>query len=258
MIEKIKSAVREAGKLMLNDEKAEVFVKEGHANLVTERDIAVQGYIIKALSEILPDSCFFAEEKKDNVLTDEYTWIIDPIDGTLNFIHNRRCSCISVALCKNKKPVIGVIYDPYHDELYYAERGKGSWCNDRELHVADTDYNLSVISLGSSPYDSNLAEKTMEAAKYFLLQCADIRRKGSAALELCDLAAGRLDGMFELKLSPWDYSAGFLIAEEAGAIVSTPEFDIPDYSAPHCVLAATPKCFDSMLKVIADVYLNNK
>ncbi len=258
MLEEIKSVVYEAGKLMLNNEKAEIFVKEGHANLVTERDLAVQKYLIKALSEILPDSCFFAEEKSDNTLTNAYTWIIDPIDGTLNFIHNRRCSCISVALCKDKHPIIGVIYDPYHDEIYYSEKGHGAWCNGIKLHAANTDYNLSVISLGTSPYYSDLVDKTMEAAKQFLIQCADIRRKGSAALELCDLASGRIDGVFELKLSPWDYAAGFLIAKEAGAIVATPDAKELDYSAPHCVIAATEKCFDNMLKVISEVYLNNK
>ncbi|NLD88433.1 MAG: inositol monophosphatase [Clostridiales bacterium] len=255
MLEKIKYAVKEAGKLILSDDASEIYIKEGHANLVTQRDIAVQEYIINALSEILPGSHFFAEEKSDNELTDEYTWIIDPIDGTLNFIHDRRCSSISVALAKDKEVIIGVIYDPYKDELYYAEKGRGAWCNGKGIHVANTEYKYAVISFGTSPYRSDLTEKSMEIAKKFMLSCADIRRIGSAAIEFCDLASGRTDGFFELELSPWDYAAGFLIASEAGAIVSNPGCEKVSYDRPHCTVAAIPGCFEGVYNTVAEIYL---
>lgn len=208
--------LRKAGDLMLSWENPQVFAKGGHADFVTEADVAVQEFLMEELARLYPSASFFAEEKKDNVLTDSLTFIIDPIDGTTNYFRRRACSMICVGAVENKRPVLGAIYDPYQDRLYHAEKGKGAWCNGERLHVSREPIQRALIGLGTSPYYDELMELTGRTVGALMPRIADLRRTGSAAMELCDIASGRSDGCFEWLLQPWDYCAGVLLVEEAG------------------------------------------
>ena len=129
---------RKAGEFFLERELTEIVSKEGHANYVTNIDCRVQAYLEEALGRLMPGSRFIGEEKENQALGDELTWIVDPLDGTTNMIHDYRLSAVSIALCRMKKPVLGLIWQPYTGELFYAETGAGAFMNDRPIHVTGT------------------------------------------------------------------------------------------------------------------------
>ena len=250
MLDAVRSIVLEAGDLMLSMSDAAVFQKEGHANFVTEADTAVQDFLMQNLQKAVPEAVFFAEEKEDNRLGDEYTFIIDPIDGTTNFFRQLHCSCISVALLYQKQPILGVVYDPYRNELFHAEKGKGAFLNDKPIHVSEMPFENGLVNIGSSPYYPDKIEKTFEAAKLFVKNCADVRRSGSATIDICSVAAGRTDMMYEFRLSPWDYAAASFIVAEAGGKFGA--FDGEDFSYEHPIpfMAASAVCFDRMKELL--------
>lgn len=230
-----------------------VRTKSGDADFVTIYDESVQGRLIEGISDLFPDSRFFAEEKS-NSEEDTKTglcFVIDPIDGTTNFIHNLRASAISVALLVEGIPEFGLIYDPYNDEIYSAKRGSGAYCNGKSIHVSARKLSEAVISFGTSPYNkTELAERGFEIAKKIFMNCADIRRSGSAALDMVNVACGKLDGFFECLLSPWDYAAGSLIVREAGGSVTDFNGNNVSFSCPSAVLCSNNSVKDAILTVI--------
>ncbi len=242
MKQELQAIIRQAGEIILNAETFRVEQKEGHANFVTSVDEEVQRFLIRELQKLLPDSCIIGEEQENDALTTSPTWVVDPLDGTTNFIHNYRFSAISVALLENSVPVAGVVYQPYTQELFYAEKGKGAFLNDQPIHVSSTPIEHALVGFGTSPYNVELAEKSMNAALHFLKHAADVRRCGSAALDLAYVAAGRQDVYFELILRPWDYAAGSLLVQEAGGCFAMPTLEKADYGQTTAVLAANPQC----------------
>lgn len=172
---------------------------------------------------------------------------MDPIDGTLNFMRGRNCSAVSIALLKHKQPVIGVIYCPFDDEMVTAERGKGAFLNGKRIHVSDTPFENAMVAMGTSPYNSALAKKTLDKAMRFLLEAGDLRRTGSAAIDLADVACGRSDLFFELQLSPWDIAAGSLIVEEAGGIFCEFEEEERTFDKKVAILASNGACCEKAL-----------
>ncbi len=222
MREKLMQIARTAGEFFSARSLSRIDQKEGHANFVTNIDREVEEYLQQALLSLVPGSRIIGEEKENDALTDAPTWIVDPVDGTTNLIHDYRCSAVSIALCENRSPVAGLIWQPYTQEMFYAEAGRGASLNGKEIHVSETPFDKALIAVGTAPYHAELAEKSMELALAFLHSCADIRRSGSAAVDLAYLAAGRLDAFFELNLKPWDYAAGSLIVREAGGVFTMP------------------------------------
>lgn len=243
MTDKLLSIVRAAGELMLSFRRPETYQKEGHANFVTQADLAVQSFLIEKLREVLPEAVFLAEEQENPELSDAPTFIIDPIDGTTNFIRGRRCSAISVALVKNREAAMGIVLNPYNNEAFHAQKGMGAFLNGEPIHISQIPFSQALVSFGTSPYRTELASQTLRTAERFLLAAADLRRTGSAALDLCDVACGRSDVFWELSLSPWDFAAGALIVQEAGGIVGCPGGDPLPLHRKSAVLAANPLCF---------------
>lgn len=241
----LQTIIRKAGEIIIHAESFRVEQKEGHANFVTTVDEEVQSFLIRELLALLPESCIIGEEQENAPLTDEPTWVIDPLDGTTNFIHNYRFSAISVALLENREPVIGTVYQPYTQEMFYAEKGKGAFLNDHPICVSHTQMESALVGFGTSPYNTELAEKSMRAALYCLQNAADVRRGGSAALDLAYVAAGRQDVYFELILRPWDYAAGALLVKEAGGCFAQPLLSQTDYGLSTAVLAANPECMST-------------
>ena len=247
---KVSEIVQEAGNLIKSIPRPQVYTKEGHANFVTEADMASQKFLIEHLTPLLPDAYFFAEEKEDNQLAPGWNWIIDPIDGTTNFIRDYKASTISVGLVKDGEGVLGLVLDPYRGELFTGIRGQGAFCNGTPIHVADVPTANALIAFGTAPYYQELKEATFAMAKEAAVRCGDLRRSGSAALDLCHVAMGRMDGFFELRLSPWDYAGSSVILREAGALIGTAPGREFSYQKPQTILAGAPKVY-SVLEEIA-------
>ena len=233
--------VQEAGKLIQSIPRPQVYTKEGHANFVTEADMASQKFLIEHLAPLLPQAHFFAEEQEDNRLAPGWNWIIDPIDGTTNFIRDYRASTISVGLIQDGVGMMGLVLDPYRGELFSAIRGQGAFCNGEAIHAADVPTSSALVAFGTAPYYQELKAATFAMAQEVALSCGDLRRSGSAALDLCHLAMGRLDGFFELRLSPWDYAGSSVILREAGAVIGSAPGQEFSYQQPQVILAGAPK-----------------
>lgn len=218
--------VKECGKVILNAdrEKMAIDIKSGVADLVTEYDKNIQDQLKAGLKKILPEAKFIGEEGSGDELTDKgFAFVVDPIDGTTNFIKDYHHSAISVALLKDKEVVAGVVYNPYLDEIFSAIKSQGAFCNGKRISVSSSPISNALVLFGSSPYQKDLFPKTLEVISEYFYQALDIRRSGSAALDLCCVACGRADIYLELQVSPWDFAAGKLIVEEAGGIVTTLE-----------------------------------
>lgn len=221
LAQKAGEAVRQAGALVRGLEHPEVYTKEGHANFVTEADLASQRFLMERLAPLLPEAHFFAEEQEGNQLYPGYNWIVDPIDGTTNFMRGYRPCAISVGLVKDGGGVLGLVYDVWADELFSALQGQGAFCNGKPIQAAETPMERALIVFGTALYNRKWARPTFAAAEEVFLHCGDLRRSGSAALDLCSVAAGRSDGFFELYLSPWDFCGASVILREAGAFICT-------------------------------------
>ena len=223
MIERICAIVRECGEFIKNADRSSIRIdeKSGRANFVTEYDRMVQDKLKEGLLKIVPEAHFLGEEGEEHGFSVEGKYfIVDPIDGTTNFIKDYHMSCISVALVVDGRAEIGVVYNPYLDEMFWAKKGEGAFCNGVKLAVSKEPLSNGIVLFGTSPYNAELSERTFETAFSYFKKALDIRRSGSAALDLCAVAAGRAELYFELILSPWDYAAGALIVQEAGGIVT--------------------------------------
>lgn len=222
-LEQVKGIVLEAGAFLKNREAAAHVTVKGVADYVTEVDKQVQNFIEKSLGERYPEIQFLGEEKNnDNIDLSGKVWVLDPVDGTTNLIHDYRRSCISLALVENSEIVAGVIYQPYTEELFHAERGKGAYLNGKRIHVSGVKtMDESLVTIGTSPYDKEALGKISFQNFYrVFMDCQDIRRSGSAAIDIAEVAAGRTDAFFEKKLNIWDYAAGALLIEEAGGVAT--------------------------------------
>ena len=253
MLERLEQIARRAGEGILARPEFETHEKTGHANFVTTIDEQTQRFLEEETHKLLPEARIIGEEKENSDLTEEYTWVIDPVDGTTNLIHDYRQSAISIALLRDKRPVLGLIYQPYSREMFTAELGKGAYLNGKPIHVAQNDAAHALVAFGTSPYNAELAERGIALAYRYLRTCTDIRRTGSAAIDLTNLACGRTDAYFELRLSPWDFAAGALIVSEAGGVFTMPLSPTGlDFSRPQAVLAATPACFDAVYGIFEE------
>ena len=240
LVNEICVLVKECGKVILNAdrEKMAIDIKSGVTDLVTEYDKNIQNQLQCGLKKILPDAKFIGEEGSSDELSDDgYAFIVDPIDGTTNFIKDYRHSAISVALLKGKEVVAGVVYNPYLDEIFYAIKGDGAFCNGEKISVSSNPIGKALVLFGTSPYDKNLFPKTIEVLSKYFNEALDIRRSGSAALDLCTVACGRAELYFELQVSPWDFAAGKLIVEEAGGVVATIDGEPLSFDGKTSILA---------------------
>ena len=221
------SAIKDAGEIILSADKdrggVAVDEKSGSSNFVTQYDVAVQNFLIERIGKILPEAVFLAEEKAndDSAARAECCIIIDPIDGTANFINGYRHSSISVAILNSGDTVFGAVYTPYNRELFTAVKGGGAKLNGNPISVVERPIERAMVAFGTTPYAKDtMTDKTFELMRRFFLNANDLRRLGSAALDLAYLAAGRNDIFFEAMLQPWDFAAGALLVTEAGGIIT--------------------------------------
>ncbi len=219
--QEILEIVREAANIVKNAERSgmEQHSKLNFRDFCTEYDEKVQAFLIGKLTEIMPDAKFIGEEDGKRVENLEgYVFIIDPIDGTSNFTLDYHHSCVSVGLAKDGETVLGIVINPYLGEEFVAEKGKGSYLNGERLKMRNTDLTHTLLGFGTSPYHLNLCEETFAFIHDIYPHVIDVRRSGSAALDICYCACNRTGAFVELILCPWDYAAGSLIVEEAGGV----------------------------------------
>jgi len=235
------------------DADGDICAKSGDANYVTVFDVKVQNYLIGEIKKVFPDAVFLAEEQDNDpsVLQGDHCFIIDPIDGTTNFIRNYKQSSISVAMFSGGKAVLGIVYNPYLDELFSATEGNGAFLNGERIFVSEKSLSEAVIGFGSSPYyKEELGRKTFDSLFSIFMRCADVRRTGSAAIDLANVAAGRIDGFFEMRLSPWDIAAGYILIKEAGGVITDLYGKDMDLSAQSSVVAGSLKVHGALLSCL--------
>ncbi len=221
MLEQIIPIVRQAGEIILSarDIAGQTHEKTSAADLVTEYDLAVERFLKEKLPPLVPGSIFFGEEEKENADPGQgWAFIVDPIDGTTNFVRGLRQSAVSVALAKDGTVEYGVVYNPYRDEMFSARRGGGAFLNGAPIHVSSRPLSKGIFSMGTSIYRPEYFARTMRLTEQLFRRSCDFRRLGAAALDFCDVACGRTEAFFEFSLCPWDYAAGSLLVEEAGGM----------------------------------------
>ena len=246
-------AARQAGDVIArNVDRFDAFtVTEKATNdYVTEIDRAAERRIIDTIRRSYPDHAILAEESGSQGCSD-FQWIVDPLDGTTNFVHGFPHVAVSIAVRHRGRTEHAVVFDPLRQELFTASRGSGAQLDSRRIRVA-TRPNLKGALLGSGlPFrELDRLESHVKTLKTLVAGSAQVRRSGSAALDLAYVAAGRLDGFWEFGLSPWDIAAGALLVQEAGGIVAEPNGG-DDYIGSGHVAAANPRVLRAMLRVIA-------
>jgi myo-inositol-1(or 4)-monophosphatase len=255
-----KATATRAGDLIVQERSQETLQRnfKGEHELVTQADLKADALISELIRQAFPNHLIMSEELApeigDIATLDQDLWIVDPIDGTVNYAHGHCQSAVSIAHVHNNEIVAGVVYNPFTREMFWAEAGSGAFLNDIPIQVArETDPRRAIIATGF-PYHKTTLEPMLTRVAKILRQCADIRRLGAASLDICWVAAGRLDGYYE-SLNLWDFAAAQLIAREAGAQYGHFS-DVPAGVDPqfHCddILVANPVLFPLLRDILQD------
>lgn len=234
-----------AGTLLLDrPAKLDIDTKSSDIDIVTQMDRASEKLIVDAIRDARPDDGIIGEEGADRPSKSGYTWVIDPIDGTVNYFYNMHGWSVSIAVKDDKGPIVGVVYAPTLNSMYTATRGGGAFLNGAPIKCNDpVELNRAMISTGFH-YRDEIRKLEVEQFNKLILKVRDIRRNGSAALDICHVAAGLVDGYFEMGLYPWDRDAASLIATEAGAEVLVQE-DLTIAAGPHLHKILSAELFES-------------
>lgn len=246
--------VEQAGAILLDRAAAQKITVKGRADYVTQVDFAVQEFLKTELGALTPDLPLMSEEQDNRTLDfSKPVWILDPVDGTTNLIHGFPASAVSLGLLEQGKVTLGVVYNPFRQELFTAKAGQGAFCNGASIQVKPTaDLAHSLIAIGTSPYDRELIPKNFALFAKLFAQCEDIRRTGSAALDLCDLACGRTDGYLERNLKPWDYAGASVILTEAGGVLTDFAGQPVDFTQNSDCLACVPGLHPALLDLLRE------
>ena len=249
-------AARAAGAIInrasLDIERLQVTAKS-HNDFVTEVDQAAEQAIIDIIREAYPGHGILAEEsgRTQGAKHSDFVWIIDPLDGTTNFIHGLPVYAVSIALAWRGQVQQAVVYDPTRNDLFYASRGKGAYLNDRRIRVSKRTRMLEALIGTGFPFrKGDNFQRYMKMFEDVMVQCAGLRRPGAASLDLCYVAAGYYDGFFETGLSPWDVAAGSLMITEAGGLVGNFTGE-PDFLYQREIVAGTPRIYGQLVKTLA-------
>ncbi len=255
MREPIVNYLIEAGKIISSRILTKKIIdhKSTDVDLVTEVDREVELFLMDKLAALLPGSEFLSEETASEIKTAEKLWIMDPIDGTLNFVHGFPMVCISLALHENGVPTHAYVYNPIINYLFEAQRGQGAKLNGIKIHVSkNTKFKECLLSTGF-PYDyPTNAENNLNYFDHFNRRVQGVRRPGSAALDMAFTASGTFDGFWEWHLKPWDVAAGILLIEEAGGVVTNFDGDPYHFGNEH-IVAGNPVIHALMLKEIEKI-----
>lgn len=259
ILETAVATARAAGALLMDGfgREKEIQTKSSAVDFVTQFDLAAEALIMDRLRAAFPDHSFVGEEGTDEAGSKPYTWYIDPLDGTNNYSHGFPVFCVSLALFEHQRPVVAVIYDPTRDECFTAIAGRGARvtgpAGTRALCVSEADRMVHSLLATGFPYDVHTSP--LDNAAYvarFIKRAFGLRRAGSAALDMAYVAAGRLDGYWEFKVSPWDVAAGILLVQEAGGMVTLIDGRALAISPKMHILASNGLIHEKMLAVIRE------
>jgi myo-inositol-1(or 4)-monophosphatase len=247
-------AAKEAGKIHLKYFQTDIAIKKKSSSfdLLTIADIEAEKAVVSLIKDNFGDHNILAEEAKYERSDCEFTWIIDPLDGTNNFASRLPIFCVSIALARENELLLGVIYDPTRDELFWAQKGKGAFLNGKPIQVTKLTTLEQALLITGFYYDRGKEMKRTldDIEKFFSNHILGLRRLGAAALDLCYIASGRASGFWEFILSPWDFAAGKLLIEEAGGKVTNKEGQDFDIYQPSFVVASNSKIHSSMLAIL--------
>ncbi|HBT40029.1 MAG: Inositol-phosphate phosphatase [Thermotoga sp. 50_1627] len=248
-------AAKKAGEIAMHffEKELSIKTKSMRADVVTQADVECQKAIVEVLRKYYPGATFVLEEgcEETGIPSAETVFVVDPIDGTLNYSHSLPYFAVSVARLSFGKIVEGAIYIPFTDEMFYAELGRGALLNDKRIvNEKRPTMDRSLLVTGW-PYDETKLKWSMKSVEKLSRMCQEVRIIGSSALELCYLACGRFDGYWEVALKPWDMAAGVLIAQEAGVVVGglNGEFDLESGE----IIAAVPSIFEQLRSALVEL-----
>jgi myo-inositol-1(or 4)-monophosphatase len=227
---------------------------KGFNDLVSYVDKEAERMIVEKLSPILPEAGFITEEGTNTTQAEVYNWVIDPLDGTTNFIHGIPNFSVSIALMEKDQVILGVVYEVNRHECFYAQRGGGAFCNDTRIKVSEApDLSASLIATGFPYYNFELIDRYLNSMKSLMQKTHGLRRLGSAAVDLCYVAAGRTEGFFEYNLNSYDVAAGAIIVTEAGGTV-TDFAGGTDYVFGRKIVASNGKIHSEFLAVLSEFW----
>lgn len=255
MLKSICDIVVETGNLITKPGKnLGIEAKPGTSNFVTAYDSFVQKTLISKLKVLFPDAEFVGEEDGCSTYkrTSEYAFFIDPIDGTTNFIQDFKASAICVGLAKNERLEIGVVYNLFREELFYAQRGKGAFLNEMPLHIENKGLKEGILCIDTAPYNPEIRHSIFEQIEKLSYHSMDLRCVGSAALSICYQACGRAVGYLSPRLCVWDYAAASVILEEAGGKLTSKNGEDPDFRTYIPIIAGTCKGVEEILEILKE------
>lgn len=257
-IGELERIVRQAGHMLRSAHVSaeNIEQKQGDANFVTDYDVRIQRFLVAEFRKLIPDAAIFGEEETEEnqqkVRADGYTFIIDPIDGTTNFMFGYHHSCVSVGVALAGELTLGCVYNPYVDEMYTAVKGEGAYLNGSRLVMADLAVGESIISFGCARYNEGNVDLLFDVVKELFQRSLSVRCGGSAALDLCRIASGNNGAYLELRLNPYDYAAAALMIEEAGGCIAQMDGSPITLDKPCSVLAGTPKAVAEIRELIRE------
>ena len=252
LFDDVLTAVLDAGRLAADPAAVQNIRAKGAADFVTNVDVLVQETLKAKLAALTPEAQFMGEEQDNSGLDlSKPCWILDPVDGTTNLIHRYGMSAVSLALAEEGQVVFGVVYNPFHKECFTARLGQGSFLNGQPIHVSEADALVdSLISVGTTPGKRTMSDASFRTMRNLFDRCQDVRRTGSASLDLSYVACGRQEGYVELAAMPWDYAAGWLIVTEAGGAVTAPDGSPLPLDRPSGLLASNGRIHQLMLEQV--------
>ncbi|MDR1860189.1 MAG: inositol monophosphatase [Bacteroidales bacterium] len=224
LCEKTAEVAREAGRFIRSERR---FIRsddvqlKSKASLVTYVDKQSEKFLVEQLQQLLPQAGFITEEGTATTCGQQWNWVIDPLDGTTNFVHDIFPHSVSIGLLCDNVPVLGAVYEIGHDEMFTAWQGGGAWLNGRRISVSKADRHEDVLLATGFPYyNFELLGQYLKLLEFFMIETQGMRRMGSAAVDMAYVACGRFDGFFEHALHPWDIAAGIILVQEAGGRIS--------------------------------------
>lgn len=224
---------------------------KGATDLVTEVDGQSESFLVERIRNAYPDHSIVTEESGRLAGRSEQRWYIDPLDGTVNYAHGLPCFSVSLAYAEGGRVQIGVVYDPMREECFSAWRGGGAWLNDRPIRVGGATELIKCLMVTGFPYEiRDTDQNNLDHFRNFALRCQGMRRLGSAALDLCYLAAGRVDGYWEIDINSYDIAAGALVVEEAGGLVTTVNGSTDYLAEPTSVVSANAHIHPQMIEIL--------
>lgn len=256
-LQEVVTTVRGAGDQLFKTSCINKIIDKGSVeNYVTNVDLQIEQRLREELGALIPEADFIGEESNSKNASSEYAWIVDPIDGTANFVRGIKECCISVGLVKNGNPVLGVVYAPWLCEMYAAEEGCGATLNGEKIVTSKRDFRTAIHYMSSSSYNKDKADDMVGFIKWILPTIEDVRRFGSAAMALCNIAAGRIETYFVQGIYPWDICAGLCILKEAGGNYLFHSEEVDVWKEQSDLMAANSNLNLEQLYSAYDMYYN--